>query len=98
MKTPCTQTRYLQIALGLAGLAVAGHTSALAQSASKFGSPLPSHYESTGALVPGWTVEPTSTLKVAHAPSVDKNGYGAFAQAPAIIHHVVTKKRIIGRH
>jgi hypothetical protein len=84
VKTPCTQIRYLQIALGLAGLAVAGHTSAFAQSASKYGSPLPSHY--------------ASALKVAHAPSVDKSGYSAFAQAPAIVHHVATKKRITGRH
>jgi hypothetical protein len=98
MKTPGTQTRYLQIALGLVGLAVSGHTSALAQSASKYGSPLPSHYDSTGAQAPGWTVEPIGTLKVAHAPSVDKTGYSAFAQAPTLIHHVATKKRTIGRH
>jgi hypothetical protein len=98
MKTPCTQIRYLQIALGLAGLAVAGHTSAFAQSASKYGSPLPSHYDNTGAAQTGWTVEPSSALKVAHAPSVDKSGYSAFAQAPAIVHHVATKKRITGRH
>ena len=98
MKTPGIQTRYLQIALGLAGLAVAGHTEAFAQSVSKFGSPLPSHYDSAGAAQPGWNVEPTSALKVADAPSVNKSGYSAFAQAPAIIHHVANKNRIIDRH
>jgi hypothetical protein len=72
-------------AITLIALAATGSLPALAQSASAFGSPLPTHYNAAGERVAGWNAEPQSVRHLAHAQPADKSGLSAFARAPATI-------------
>jgi hypothetical protein len=56
-------------AVTLVALAATGSLPALAQSASAFGSPLPTHHNGAGERVPGWYAENPSARRLAHAQS-----------------------------
>lgn len=77
----------LPVALALAAFAILGSKPALAQSATANGSVLPWHYDASGGRAPGWSPEGVSVEQFAHAPTIDNNGYDAYAQAPATNHH-----------
>jgi hypothetical protein len=85
MKKLFTAKKYLPVALALAGFAAAGTAPAFAQSASKYGSVLPSHYLADGGQAPGWYAENQSVRQTAHARSINDSGKSAYAQAPATI-------------
>ena len=72
-------------AITLVALAVTASLPALAQSASAFGSPLPTHYNRVGERVAGWNAETPSASRLTYAQPANKSGLNAFAQAPSII-------------
>jgi hypothetical protein len=70
MRKHFTANKYLPIALTLFGLAIAGGTSAYAQSLDRIGSVLPYYYEGTGAQVRGtWSPPATAAIPPRVAPT-----------------------------
>jgi ribosomal protein L2 len=75
----------LTVMLALAGMAAGSTVPAFAQSSSKFGSALPSHYLPDGTQAAGWYAEVPRGGKVANTASTFERGKNAYAQVPATI-------------